>query len=77
MPCIGMEVNGLFINVYLLYNTWITDTGVYDARSILAFDENNIWITSGSQITNWNGIRQTIRHSSPVYVNKLWGTDNQ
>ena len=52
------------------------DTGVYEARSILAFDENNIWITSGSQITKWNGIRQTNRHSSPVYVNKLWGTDN-
>jgi len=52
------------------------DTGVYEAKSILAFDENNIWITSGSQITKWNGIRQTNRHSSPVYVNKLWGTDN-
>lgn len=52
------------------------DTGVYAARSILAFDENNIWITSGSQITKWDGIRQTNRHSSPVYVNKLWGTDN-
>ncbi len=52
------------------------DTGVYEARSILAFDENNIWITSGSQITKWDGIRQTNRHSSPVYVNKLWGTDN-
>jgi hypothetical protein len=52
------------------------DTGVYEARSILAFDENNIWITSGSQITKWNGIRQTNKHSSPVYVNKLWGTDN-
>jgi hypothetical protein len=52
------------------------DTGVYAAKSILAFDENNIWITSGSQITKWNGIRQTNKHSSPVYVNKLWGTDN-
>jgi hypothetical protein len=52
------------------------DTGVYEARSILAFDENNIWITSGSQITKWDGIKQTNRHSSPVYVNKLWGTDN-
>ncbi|MDP2364110.1 MAG: glucosyl transferase, partial [Ignavibacteria bacterium] len=52
------------------------DTGVYEARSILAFDENNIWITSGSQITKWDGVRQTFRHSTPVYVNKLWGTDN-
>lgn len=55
----------------------IPDTGVYEARSILAFDENNIWITSGSQITKWDGVRQTFRHTTPVSINKLWGTDNR
>jgi hypothetical protein len=54
----------------------IADTGVYEARSIFAFDESNIWITSGSQITKWDGIRQTFRHTTPVSINKLWGTDN-
>lgn len=38
------------------------DTGVYAARSILAFDEDNIWISSDSQITKWNGNIQSFRH---------------
>lgn len=52
------------------------DTGVYEARSIFAFDANNIWITSGSQITKWNGVRQINRQLTSVYANKLWGTNN-
>ena len=61
----------------LYFNTipGIPDTGVYEARSIFAFDENNIWISSGSQITKWDGLRQTFRHTTPVSINKLWGTD--
>jgi len=52
------------------------DTGVYEARSILAFDANNIWITCGSQITKWNGVRQINRQWTSVYANKLWGSDD-
>jgi len=52
------------------------DTGVYEARSILAFDANNVWITCGSQITKWNGVRQINRQWTSVYANKLWGSNN-
>jgi hypothetical protein len=52
------------------------DTGVYAAKSILAFDENNTWISSGSQITKWDENIQSFRHWNPVYVHKMWGTDN-
>ena len=51
-------------------------TGSYPARSIIAFGENDIWVTSGSQATHFNGIRQTSLLCIPVSVNKLWGTDD-
>jgi hypothetical protein len=51
-------------------------TGSYPAKSIIAFDENDIWITSGSQITQFDGGKQLMTDCIPVSVNKLWGTDD-
>ena len=51
-------------------------TGSYPAKSIIAFDENDIWITSGSQITHFDGEKQLMTDCIPVSVNKLWGIDD-
>lgn len=51
-------------------------TGSYPTRSILAFSDTDIWITSGSQITHFDGLKQISTECIPVSVNKLWGTDN-
>ena len=47
----------------------------YPANAIFAFNENEIFITSGSQITHINGTTQIKTECIPVSVNKLWGTD--
>ncbi len=50
--------------------------GSYPTKSIIAFDENDIWITSGSQITHYDGEKQLSTECIPVSVNKLWGIDD-
>ncbi len=51
-------------------------TGSYPTRSILAFSDTDIWITSGSQITHFDGVNQIKTVCIPVSANKLWGTDD-
>ncbi len=50
--------------------------GSYPAKSILALNEHDIWITSGSQVTHFDGTNQLSTECIPVSVNNLWGTDN-
>ncbi len=51
-------------------------TGSYPTRSILAFSDTDMWITSGSQITHFDGVNQIKTVCIPVSANKLWGTDD-
>ncbi len=51
-------------------------TGSYPTKSIIAFSENDFWITSGSQITHYDGESQLSIKCIPVSVNNLWGTDD-
>ncbi len=51
-------------------------TGSYPAKAIFAFDQNNIIISSGSQLTYLNGNVQTKTECVPVSVNKLWGSSS-
>ena len=53
-----------------------SSTGFYPTKSILAFSNNDIWITSGSQITHFDGLHQLSTDCIPVSVNRLWGTDD-
>ncbi len=53
-----------------------TSTGSYPARSIIAFSSNDLWITSGSQITHFDGVNQLSIECIPVSVNKLWGSND-
>ena len=50
-------------------------TSSYPARSILAFSEQQILISSGSQVTLYDGENQVYIECIPVSVNKMWGTD--
>jgi len=50
-------------------------TSSYPARSILAFSQNQILISSGSQVTSYDGENQLNIECIPVSVNKMWGTD--
>jgi len=50
-----------------------TGSGSYPARSIFAFDNENIVISSGSQIAFLKNGTQTRRECLPVSVNKIWG----
>ena len=50
-------------------------TGSYPARSIFAFNKNEIFISSGSQIIQVYGTTQMMIECVPVSVNKIWGTD--
>lgn len=61
----------------LLFYTFCgqTFTGSYPTKSIMGFSKNDIWITSGSQITHYDGKNQLRTGCIPVSVNKLWGTD--
>ncbi len=52
-------------------------TGSYPTKSIIAFNENDIWITSGSQITHYNGKKQLNTECIPASVNKLWGISSE
>jgi hypothetical protein len=48
----------------------------YAAKSILAFDPNDVWIAmDGSQMARWNGTTQTatICNPDPFVINKIWG----
>lgn len=50
-------------------------TGIYPARSILAFSATEILISSGSQVTFHDGEKQIKTECIPTSVNKMWGTD--
>lgn len=48
----------------------------YPARSVFAFNANDIWISSqGGQLARWDGIRQTATICMPdaFAVNEIWG----
>jgi len=51
-------------------------TGSYPAKAIFAIDNNNIIISSGSQLTYLNGSVQIKTECVPVSVNKLWGSSS-
>ena len=53
-----------------------TSTGSYPAISILAFSSTNIVISSGSQITNFDGEQQIKTECIPASANKMWGTSS-
>ncbi|MFA6597037.1 MAG: glucosyl transferase [Ignavibacteriaceae bacterium] len=53
-----------------------TSTGSYPAKSVLAFSPTNIVISSGSQITWFNGQRQIKTECILASVNKMWGTSS-
>lgn len=48
----------------------------YPAKSVIAFGENDLWISSGSQITHFNTIEQITLECIPVSVNKSWGVSS-
>jgi len=50
-----------------------TNTNSYPAKSIIAFGANDIWISSGSQITHFNAVEQIKLECIPVSVKKTWG----
>lgn len=52
-----------------------TSTGSYPATSVTAFSEDDIWISSASQITRFDGIEQKVIDCIPASANKLWGDD--
>lgn len=60
----------------ILFRAFCTHGSLFPsrARSVFAFDRNNVFISSGSQITHWNGNSQTRIDCIPVSVNKIWGT---
>lgn len=53
-----------------------TITSSYPAKSVIAFGENDIWISSGSQITHFNTIEQITLECIPISVNKSWGVSS-
>lgn len=48
----------------------------YPAKSIFAFNENDIWISAGDQIVRWDGNTEKVVICLPFsfYINKLWGS---
>ncbi len=50
-------------------------TGPYPARSILVLSDSEILISSGSQVTFYDGEKQIKTECIPTSVNKMWGTD--
>lgn len=52
------------------------NTGSYPATSVIAFSENDLRISSASQVTRYNGTEQIVTECIPTSVNKLWGTDS-
>lgn len=48
-------------------------TGPYPTRSVFAFDEHDVRVTSGSQLVSWTGDSQTPPACIPVSVSRLWG----
>jgi len=51
------------------------NTGSYPATSVTAFSDDDIWISSASQITRFNGIEQKVINCIPASTNKIWGID--
>ncbi len=50
--------------------------GSYRATSVIGFSENDIWASSLSQVTRYDGTEQKVIECIPTSVNRLWGTDN-
>lgn len=53
-----------------------SNTGSYPATSIITFSKNDLWISSASQVTRYNGTDQLVTECISTSVNKLWGTDS-
>ena len=53
-----------------------SSTGSYPTKAIWAFGPTDIWITSGSEITHYDGNNQSSTACIPVSVYKLWGTSS-
>jgi hypothetical protein len=51
-------------------------TGAYPTKAIFAFSATDIWITSGSEITHYDGNNQISITCFPVSAYKLWGTSS-
>jgi len=49
-----------------------SSTYSYPTSAVWVFNENDIWIASGSEIVQWNGQVQTTPVCIPISVNKLW-----
>ncbi len=54
------------------------DRSPYPAKSIFAFNENDIWISAGDQIARWDGNTEMTVMCLPTsfYINKLWGSSS-
>lgn len=54
------------------------DRTPYPAKSIFAFNENDIWISAGDQIVRWDGQTEKAVMCLPIsfYINKLWGSSS-
>ena len=61
----------------ILFKYFCDQPGTFPApaKSVLALDHDEVFITSGSQIAHWNGIKQDGLDCIPISVNKLWGTN--
>lgn len=52
-------------------------THPYATSSIFALDENDIWISSGNQITHFNGNKQVDTKFLPFNVRQIWGNNKK
>jgi hypothetical protein len=48
-------------------------TSIYPISTLIAFSKNNIYFTSSSRLTHWNGDTFKVLDCIPVSVNKFWG----
>jgi len=64
------------MKVQFLYFCNQTSTYPFPANAIWAFNENDIWVSSGSQIVHWNGQVWSWPECIPVSVLKLWGENS-
>lgn len=51
-----------------------TGLGFYPARSIFAIDNENLIISSGSQVAYIKNGKQVKKECVPISINKLWGS---
>ena len=64
----------VLLSYKILWPNSIGDTiGFYQIRSIIAFNENDIWIAAGT-VQHWNGIRwEQFQGAGAGSANKIWG----